>query len=43
MKPISLRIAEQLDVRELSNGAQSGPRIGMQKGPLFGIGSGLSR
>ena len=28
---------------QVSNGAQSGPRIGMQKGPLFGIGSGLSR
>jgi hypothetical protein len=27
----------------LSNGAQSGPRIGMQKGPLLGVGTGLSR
>jgi hypothetical protein len=27
----------------LSNGTQSGPRIGMQKGPLTGIGTGLSR
>jgi hypothetical protein len=27
----------------LSNGAQSGPRIGMEKGPLAGIGTGLSR
>jgi len=31
------------DVIEMSNGMQSGPRIGIQKGPLFGIGSGLSR
>ena len=28
---------------KMSNGAQSGPRIGIQKGPLFGIGAGLSR
>jgi hypothetical protein len=27
----------------MSNGMQSGPRIGMQKGPLTGIGTGLSR
>jgi hypothetical protein len=27
----------------LSNGTQSGPRIGMQKGPPDGIGTGLSR
>ena len=27
----------------VSNGTQSGPRVGMEKGPLFGIGSGLSR
>ena len=27
----------------LSNGKQSGPRIGMEKGPLTGIGTGLSR
>jgi anti-sigma factor ChrR (cupin superfamily) len=27
----------------VSNGRQLGPRIGIQKGPLFGIGSGLSR
>jgi hypothetical protein len=27
----------------LSNGKQSGPRIGMEKGPLTGIGAGLSR
>ena len=27
----------------LSNGKQSGPRIGVQKGPLFGVGTGLSR
>ena len=27
----------------VSNGTQSGPRIGIQKGPFFGIGSGLSR
>src|SRR3954454_12871615 len=27
----------------LSNGKQSGPRIGMQKGPLTGLGTGLSR
>ncbi len=26
-----------------SNGKQSGPRIGMEKGPLAGIGIGLSR
>ena len=26
-----------------SNGKQSGPRIGMEKGPLTGIGIGLSR
>ncbi len=30
-------------MRILSNGGQWGPRIGMQKGPLFGIGSGLFR
>jgi hypothetical protein len=29
--------------RNMSNGTQSGPRIGMQKGPLCGVGSGLSR
>jgi hypothetical protein len=29
--------------REMSNGMQSGPRIGMQRGPLTGIGAGLSR
>ena len=28
---------------ELSIGKQSGPRIGMQKGPLTGVGTGLSR
>jgi uncharacterized protein YceK len=28
---------------QLSNGKQSGPRIGMEKGPLTGIGAGLSR
>ena len=27
----------------LSNGKQSGSRIGMEKGPLTGIGAGLSR
>jgi hypothetical protein len=27
----------------MSNGKQSGPRIGMQKGPLTGLGTGLSR
>ena len=27
----------------LSNGKQSGPRIGMEKGPLTGLGTGLSR
>jgi hypothetical protein len=27
----------------LSNGEQSGPRIGVQKGPLAGLGTGLSR
>jgi hypothetical protein len=27
----------------LSNGKQSGPRIGVQKGPLLGVGTGLSR
>ena len=27
----------------LSNGTQSGPRIGMEKGPLTGVGTGLSR
>ena len=27
----------------LSNGTQSGPRIGMEKGPLCGVGAGLSR
>jgi transposase len=27
----------------VSNGTQSGPRIGMQKGPLTGLGTGLSR
>lgn len=27
----------------VSNGEQSGPRIGMQKGPLCGVGTGLSR
>jgi hypothetical protein len=27
----------------VSNGEQSGPRIGMQKGPLSGVGLGLSR
>jgi hypothetical protein len=27
----------------VSNGKQSGPRIGMQKGPLNGVGTGLSR
>jgi hypothetical protein len=27
----------------LSNGTQSGPRIGMEKGPLSGVGTGLSR
>jgi transposase-like protein len=28
---------------KVSNGTQLGPRIGIQKGPLFGLGSGLSR
>jgi hypothetical protein len=28
---------------QLSNGKQSGPQIGMQKGPLTGVGAGLSR
>ena len=27
----------------MSNGKQSGPRIGMEKGPLTGVGTGLSR
>jgi hypothetical protein len=27
----------------VSNGTQSGPRIGMEKGPLTGVGTGLSR
>jgi hypothetical protein len=27
----------------VSNGKQSGPQIGMQKGPLTGVGAGLSR
>jgi len=27
----------------LSNGKQSGPRIGMEKEPLTGVGTGLSR
>ena len=27
----------------VSNSTQSGPRIGMQKGPLTGVGRGLSR
>jgi hypothetical protein len=27
----------------LSNGKQSGPRIGIEKGPLTGVGTGLSR
>ena len=27
----------------MSNGKQSGPRIGIEKGPLTGVGSGLSR
>ena len=30
-------------VRGVANGKQSGPRIGIEKGPLTGIGSGLSR
>ena len=30
-------------IAEVSNGMQLGPRIGIQKGSLFGIGSGLSR
>ena len=37
------RIDDRIRDGRLSNGEQSGPRIGMQKGPLFGIGSGLSR
>jgi hypothetical protein len=28
---------------KVSNGKQSGPRIGMEKGPLTGLGTGLSR
>jgi hypothetical protein len=28
---------------EVSNGNQSGPRIGIEKGPLTGVGVGLSR
>jgi adenylate cyclase len=27
----------------VSNGTQSGPRIGIEKGPLTGVGTGLSR
>jgi hypothetical protein len=27
----------------VSNGKQSGPQIGIEKGPLTGVGSGLSR
>ena len=30
-------------LQEMSNGNQSGPRIGMEKGPLTGLGTGLSR
>ena len=37
-----LKSMEAGDIR-LSNGKQSGPRIGMQKGPLTGVGTGLSR
>jgi hypothetical protein len=32
-----------LSFQAMSNGKQSGPRIGMEKGPLTGIGTGLSR
>ena len=32
-----------LQRRVLSNRKQSGPRIGMEKGPLTGLGTGLSR
>jgi hypothetical protein len=28
---------------KMSNGKQSGPRIGIEKGPLTGLGAGLSR
>jgi hypothetical protein len=31
------------DGRTVSNGTQSGPRIGVEKGPLCGVGAGLSR
>ena len=32
-----------IEYLKLSNGKQSGPRIGMEKGPLTGVGAGLSR
>jgi hypothetical protein len=31
------------ELERVSNGKQSGPRIGMQKGPLTGLGTGLFR
>ena len=36
-------IAEDFAAVMVSNGKQSGPRIGMEKGPLTGVGTGLSR
>jgi hypothetical protein len=38
------RVKERTELRlDLSIGEQSGPRIGMEEGPLPGIGTGLSR
>ncbi|HEX7265147.1 MAG TPA: hypothetical protein VF383_13310 [Candidatus Dormibacteraeota bacterium] len=37
-------LAEKIEEwNNLSNGKQSGPRIGIQKGPLTDVGTGLSR
>ena len=38
-----VRSGEHILTKSLSNGKQSGPRIGMEKGPLTGLGTGLSR
>ena len=42
-EPVPALNGRRLSWFQVSNGMQSGPRIGMQKGPLTGIGTGLSR
>jgi hypothetical protein len=43
LRSLEEALADLLKKYEVSNGKELGPRIGIQSGPLSGVGSGLSR